>query len=117
MCIDYSTTVNWYTISDAYNIPVIEQLLLKVSSWKWFSYIDQKSSYHQLRLLDEEKRLIAFEANGELWQLTQLSFGVMNSLPFFQKAFTTIVDGVEGIAVDIDDVVFGRATEAEQDQK
>lgn len=110
MCIDYSTTVNPYTIPDAYPIPVIEQLILKVCPWKWFSYIDLKSAYHQLRLLDEEKPLTAFEANGDLWQFTRLPFGVTNGVAAFQKAINTVVEGLEGVAVDIDDVVVGGVT-------
>ena len=115
-CIDYYTTVNRYTVPDAYPIPVIEQLLLKMSSWKWFSYIDLESAYHQLRLSDEEKHLTAFEANGELWQFNRLPFGETNGVPAFQKAINTIVDGLEGIAVDNDDVVIGGASEAEHDK-
>ena len=75
MIFDYSTTVNWYIVRSASFIPVIEQLLLKVCSWKWFSYVDLKSAHHQLRLLDEEKYLTAFKANGELWQFTRLPSG------------------------------------------
>ena len=95
----------------------MEQLSLKVSSWKWFSYIDLKSAYHQLRLLEKEKDLTVFEANGELWQFTRLPFGVANGVPAFQKAFYTIVDGLQGIAVVMDDFVIGGATEAEHDKK
>ena len=112
MCIEYSTTLNRYTVPDAYTIPVIEQMLLKMSSREWFSYIDLKSAYHQLRSLDEEKHLTAFEANGELWQFTWLPFGLTNGVPAFQKANNTIVDGLE----DIDNIVIGGATEAEHDK-
>ena len=65
MCIVYPLTANRYTVPGAYPISVIEQLMLKVSSWKWFSYIELKSTYHQLRLLEKEKDLTAFEANEE----------------------------------------------------
>ena len=87
-----------------------------MNSWKWFPYIDLKSAYHKLRLLDEEKHLRAFEAKAELWQFTRLSFWVTDGVPAFQKAINTVVDGLEGIAVDIDDVVIGGATEAEHDK-
>ena len=48
-----------------------------------------------------------------MWQFTRLPFGVTNGVPAFQKAINTIVDGLDGIAVDIDDVVIGGATEVE----
>ena len=77
---------------------------------------DLKSAYHQLHLLEEEKHVTAFEANGELWQFNQLLFGLTNGVPASQKAISPIVDGLEGIAVYIDDVVIGGATEAEHDK-
>ena len=49
--------------------------------------------------------------------ITRLPFGVTNGVPAFQKATNTIVDGLEGIAVDVEDVVLGGATEAEHDKK
>ena len=51
-----------------------------------------------------------------MWQLTGLPFGVPNGVPVFQKAIKTIVGGLEGIAVDIDDVVIGSASKAEHDE-
>ena len=68
-------------------------MLLKVSSWEWFSYIDLKSACHQLRLLEEEKHRSAFEANRDLWQFMRLRFRVEIGVPAFQKAFNTIDDG------------------------
>ena len=117
MCFNFFTTVNRYTNPAAYPTPVIDQLLLKVSFWKWFSYVDLKSTYHQLRLLDEEKHQTAFEANEELWQFTRLTFEVTNGVRAYEKAINTIVDGLEGIAEDIDDIVIGGATEAEHNKK
>ena len=116
LCIDYASTVNRFTIPDGYPIPIIEQLLLKVSTWKWFSYIDLKSAYHQLLLLDGEKPLTAFEADNKLWQFTRLPFGVTNGVPAFQRAIDIVIDGLSGAVADIDDVVIGGATEAEHDR-
>ena len=36
------------------------------------------------------------------------------TVPVFQKAINTIVDGLQGIAKEIDDVIIGGATESEQ---
>ena len=66
--------------------------------------------------MNEEKHLTSFEAKGELWQFTWQSFGVTNGVPAFQKVINTIVDRLEGIAVDINDVVVGGATVAEHDK-
>jgi hypothetical protein len=75
MCIDYASTVNRFTVPDAYPIPIIAQLLSTVATWTWYSYIDLKSAYYQLRLLPEEKHLTAFEAGDRLWQFNSCHLG------------------------------------------
>ena len=116
MCIDFASTVNRYTVPDAYPIPVIENLLQKVSKWKFYSYIDLQSAYHQLRLKDDEKHLTAFEANGRLYQFRRLPFGVTNGVAAFQRAIDMLIEDLEGVAANIDDVVVGGETQKEHDE-
>ena len=115
LCIDYASTLNRFTIPDVYPIPVIDELLSRVSNWKWYSYIDLKSAYHQLRLRKVEQPVTAFEANGKLYQFTRLAFGVTNGVPAFQRTIDRIIDGLVGVVADIDDVVVGGTTKAEHD--
>ena len=67
-------------------------------------------------LFDEEKHLTPFEVKRTLWHFTRLPLEVTNGVPAFQKAINTFVDGLEGIAVDINDVVIGGSTKAEHDK-
>ena len=46
-----------------------------------------------------------------MWHINRLVFGVLTGVPTFQKAINTIIDRLQGIAVDIDDVVIGGAIE------
>ena len=66
--------------------------------------------------MGEEKHSTAYEEIGEMWQFTRLTFEVTNGVTAFQKAINTIDDGVESNVVDIDDLIFGGATEAEHDK-
>ena len=115
LCIDYASTRNRFTIPDGYPIPVIDELLSRVSNWKWYSYIDLKSAYHQLRLRKVEQPLMAFEANGKLYQFTRLAFGFTNGVPTFQRTIDRIIDGLVGVVAEIEDVVVGGTTKAEHD--
>ena len=115
LCIDYASTINRFTIPDGYPIPVIDELLSIVSNWKWYSYIDLKFAYHQLRLRKAEQPLRAFEANGKLYQFTRLAFGVTNGVPAFQRTIDKIIDGLVSAVADIDDVVVGGTTKAKHD--
>ena len=115
MCIDFASTINRFTIPDAYPIPVIDNLLQKVSKWKHYSYVDLKSAYHQLLLKDDEKHLTAFEANGRLYQFRRLPFGVTNGVAAFQRAIDILTEDMPGVAANIDDIVVGGATQDEHD--
>ena len=42
MVVDYSTTVNKFTVPDAFPIPLIEEVLASMSNWSYFSAIDLK---------------------------------------------------------------------------
>ena len=115
LCIDYASTINRFFNPDGYPIPVIDELLSRVSNWKWYSYIDLKSAYHQLRLRKAKQPITAFEANGKLYQFTRLAFGITNGVPAFQRTIDRKIDGFVGVVADIDDVVVGGTTKAEHD--
>ena len=48
LCVDYRT-LNSRTIRDQYNIPKIEDTLHTLSGAAWFSTLDLKSGYYQMR--------------------------------------------------------------------
>jgi len=71
MVVDYSTTINRYTVPDAFPLPLIDDILSQISSWKFFSVIDLKSAYYQVKLLENERELTAFEACGGLFDFSR----------------------------------------------
>jgi hypothetical protein len=111
MVVDYSQTINRFTMLDAYPIPRIEELIQKVSQYKVFSTIDLKSAYHQVPILESEKQYTAFEAAGKLYQFLRIPFGVTNGVPDFQRNIDRIImeEKLEGTFPYLDDVtVCGR---------
>ena len=45
MVVDYSQTVNRFTLLDAYPLPNIEELVNKVAGYRYYSSIDLSSAY------------------------------------------------------------------------
>jgi len=64
LCIDYSQTINKFTLLDAYPLSRMQSVANSVAQYIWFSSLDLKSEYHQVRILPGERLFAAFEANG-----------------------------------------------------
>ena len=52
LVIDYSQTINLFTLLDAYPLPRIDDLVHAVSKYRVFSTLDLRNAYHQIPLLD-----------------------------------------------------------------
>ena len=72
MVIDYSQTINKFTLLDAFPLPRINDLLNEMAQYHVFSTVDLRSTHHQVPLKDEDKPYTAFEASGCLYQFTRL---------------------------------------------
>jgi len=59
MCVDYRA-LNDRSITDAYNLPIIEEVFDILKGSIYFSTIDMKAVYHQVEIEDTHKERTAF---------------------------------------------------------
>ena len=116
-CIDYRA-LNQATVKDSYPLPRIDDTLDALSGSKWFSTLDLKSGYHQVKMADQDKEKTAFCAGGglQLWQFRVMPFGLCNAPATFERLMERVLDGLNWKAslVYLDDVIVLGKTFKEQ---
>ena len=116
-CIDYRA-LNQITVKDSYPLPRIDDTLDALSGSKWFSTLDLKSGYHQVKMADQDKEKTAFCAGGglQLWQFRVMPFGLCNAPATFERLMERVLESLNWKAslVYLDDVIVLGKTFREQ---
>ena len=112
MCIDYRA-LNALTVRNRYPLPNIADLLDKFSGAKVFSSLDLASSYHQIRISEEDVPKTAFTTPFGHYKFTVLSFGLTNAPATFQAVMNKMFGHLHTFCVVyLDDIlVFSKTPE------
>ena len=116
MCIDYRA-LNALTIRNSNPLPRIDECFDRLQGASYFSSLDLKSGYHQIRIQETDVPKTAFNTRYGKYEWLVLPFGLCNAPPSFQAKMNEVLgDYVDKFClVYLDDIcIYSRTLEEHQ---
>jgi hypothetical protein len=117
MCVDYNS-LNAITIKNKYPLPRIDDLLDQLQKAKYFSKIDLRYDYHQMKIRPEDVLKTTFVTRYSQYEFMVVSFGLTNAPTYFMnmmnKVFMEELD--KFFMVLIDDILIYSETAKEHEK-
>ena len=99
--------LNNVTIKDAYPIPRIDSMIIRLAKAKIFTTLDCTHGYWQIRLSKNSRAFTAFTSEAGFHQFKVLPMGLTNACATFQRLMDKVLEGLIGeiCFVYLDDII------------
>ncbi|GBG87396.1 hypothetical protein CBR_g45453 [Chara braunii] len=113
LCIDYCG-LNRYMVKNSYLMPRSDELFDRLAGNRFFTKIDLRSGYHQIRVTAANQPKTAFRSRFSHYEFIVMPFGLTNAPATFHRAMNDIFRDIleQYVLVCLDDIlVYSRTLE------
>lgn len=104
MAIDYRD-LNKITRQDAFPMPRIRDILMKVAKARIFSKLDLKKGYYNILMEESSRKYTAFAFGNKLYEFNRMPFGLVSAPQTFQRMMEMTLGHLPFVECYLDDII------------
>lgn len=105
VCLDPRRLNKQLLDTDNFPLPLITDIIEKVSGHKYFSTVDLSQAYHRMPVDPKSQPLTAFSYGGKQYMFARAPFGLKPLTSIFQRGMSRLLGDLPYVGIYVDDII------------